>query len=329
MHVVHLTASTMFGGPERQMLGLADALPGCTTTFVSFSEGGRCRDFLRHAADAGHAAVELERDTPRLTAAVGEVGRLLRDTDADVLLCHGYKANVLGRPAARRAGIGVVAVARGWTAENLKVRCYELLDRWHLRWMDRVVCVSNGQAAKVRRAGVPARRAVVIRNAARLEALSTDRARARRLLLDLAPAGTGPVVVAAGRLSPEKGFPVFVEAVGRIARPPARRAASSCSATASSGPGSRRRSANSGSAERFVLGGFRRDLDALLPGADVVVPAVVHRGAAERRCSKPGRPACRSSPPPSAGRRKWWPTARRGCSCRPATRRSWPRRCSN
>src|SRR5438128_1717991 len=39
MRLVHLTASPFFGGPERQMLGLADALPpGYDTTFVSFAE---------------------------------------------------------------------------------------------------------------------------------------------------------------------------------------------------------------------------------------------------------------------------------------------------
>ena len=66
-----------------------------------------------------------------------------------------------------------MAVSRGWTAENLKVRAYEWLDRRHLRLMDRVVCVSEGQAAKVRRAGVPESRLTVIRNAARLEAFAT------------------------------------------------------------------------------------------------------------------------------------------------------------
>ena len=47
MNIVHLTASTLFGGPERQMLGLAGALAGeCRSVFLSFAEGGRCRAFL-------------------------------------------------------------------------------------------------------------------------------------------------------------------------------------------------------------------------------------------------------------------------------------------
>ena len=50
MHIVHLTASAFFGGPERQMLGLATALPASySSTFLSFSEGGRCQPFLAAA----------------------------------------------------------------------------------------------------------------------------------------------------------------------------------------------------------------------------------------------------------------------------------------
>src|SRR6516225_1977580 len=151
MNVVHLTASTFFGGPERQMLGLAQALPDdCCTVLVSFAEGGRCRTFVEQARRQGIEAITLRWDTPHLFRARDELVDLLRVTATDVLCCHGYKANLVGRWAARRAGIPVVAVSRGWTAENLRVRFYEAIDRLGLRWMDRVVCVSKGQAAKVR-----------------------------------------------------------------------------------------------------------------------------------------------------------------------------------
>ena len=62
MRIVHLTASTFLGGPERQMLGLAAALPrDYTSTFLSFSEGGRCRGFL---AAARSAVLGIASDLP-------------------------------------------------------------------------------------------------------------------------------------------------------------------------------------------------------------------------------------------------------------------------
>src|SRR5207302_985534 len=42
MNVIHLTASTFYGGPERQILGLCRALEdGARSTVLSFAEAGR------------------------------------------------------------------------------------------------------------------------------------------------------------------------------------------------------------------------------------------------------------------------------------------------
>ena len=136
------------------MLELACALPPeQRSVFVSFSEG-QCRHaFLREVRTHGFDGIALRRDTPHFRALLTELTTVLRGCGATVLCCHGYKADVLGCSAVRRLRIPAVAVSRGWTAENLRVRLYEMLDRRVLRWMDRVVCVSEGQAVKVRLAG--------------------------------------------------------------------------------------------------------------------------------------------------------------------------------
>ena len=273
MNVVHLTASTFFGGPERQMLGLAAALPpSVRTTFVSFSEGGRCAAFLDEVRTAGFDAVALAHDTPRLLAAARELAGVLRRTGCDVLLCHGYKADLLGRVAARRVGVPAVAVSRGWTGEDRKVRLYEWLDRRHLRLMDRVVCVSAGQATRVRRwCRVPAGRVTVIHNGARLGAFASPDPTARGRLLDLFPGRrVSRVVLAAGRLSPEKGFGVLVEAAAAVLRDdPAAGVVLFGDGVLRPELGGRVREL--GLADRFRMPGFRTDLDSLLPAADVVV----------------------------------------------------------
>ena len=270
MRIVHLTASTFFGGPERQMLGLAGALPTeFTTSFLSFSEGGRCRPFLTAARASGFDAAELNHDTPRFAAATWELTAFLRGNFADVVITHGYKSNLLGRPAARRAGIPIISVSRGWTGENLKVRCYEALDRVHLRLMDRVVCVSSGQAQRVRWAGVRAENVHVIRNAAPLAAF-TKRDPAIRDRVHELSGGRGPIIMGAGRLSPEKGFHVLVEAARYLLEkhPRAR------IIILGEGPDRsmlERRATQLGLGNRLRFPGFRDDLDDLLPWADVVV----------------------------------------------------------
>lgn len=269
MRIVHLTASTFFGGPERQMLGLAEALsPSFSTTFLSFSERGRCRAFLNVARQAGFDAAELLHDSPHARLAIRELTGFLRGNFTDLLVTHGYKSNLLGRPAARQAGIPIVSVSRGWTGENLKVWCYEALDRFHLRFMDRVVCVSECQARRVLRVGVDPKRVRVILNAARMRAFDKIDPDGQTRLRALA-GGEGPIVLAAGRLSPEKGFSILVDAAGRVLKrvPNAR--------FVLFGEGAERprlesRIAQIGLSGVFRLAGFCNDLDALIPWADVI-----------------------------------------------------------
>jgi glycosyltransferase involved in cell wall biosynthesis len=271
MRIVHLTASTFFGGPERQMIGLARHLPASHRTyFLSFAEGDRCQEFLKHVRWNGFDGEALKHDTPNLPAAAFELTNRLRKLRADILLCHGYKANLIGRMAATQLGVKAVAVSRGWTAENRKVQFYETIDRLHLRYMDRVVCVSNGQARKVRRAGVPPSRITVIPNAARLSGVNGPDPEGREQLESFVKRPGEFVVVGAGRLSPEKGVAVLIEAAKRVivAEPAA------CFVVFGEGtlrPALERMIATARLERVFALPGHRGDLDQLLPSADLFV----------------------------------------------------------
>jgi glycosyltransferase involved in cell wall biosynthesis len=271
MIVVQLAASPFLGGPERQMLGLALSLPRpYRTVFVAFPDHGSSWALLNEARRHGLEALALENDTPRYRASVRELAGHLRRLRADVLCCNGYKPDIIGWLAARKAGIPVVAISHGWTAATPKIRLNEALDRLILRWMDRVVCVSAGQAAKVRRAGVPAERVVVIRNAINPELYPNQDPANREILHKLFPTRPSRIVGAAGRLSPEKGFGQLVEAAAlALKQDPALGFV-----LFGDGPLRARLTAQivrHGLQDRFMLAGFRGDLARLLPHLDVVV----------------------------------------------------------
>jgi glycosyltransferase involved in cell wall biosynthesis len=271
MIIVHLTASTFHGGPERQMLGLAHSLPEADQTiFLSFTEGGRCRQFLSTARHHSFEAIGLHYDSPRLWSSVREIAGYLEHFGADVLCCHGYKANLIGRMAARRRKIPVVAVARGWTAESFKVRLYERLDRLHLSWMDHVVCVSEAQAARVRRAGVRLDRIRVIYNAIDPVRFLEPDARYRAKLMRFFRQPRTHLIGAAGRLSKEKGFEVLVAAAERVLR----ERPSAGFVLFGEGPerANLQKQINAaGLGQSFIIAGFRADLDRFLPHFDLMV----------------------------------------------------------
>jgi len=271
MIIAHLMASPFFGGPERQMLGLARHLPKSTTNiFLTFAEKGKSQAFLDQVHKQGFEGLALQQNTPHVRSAASEVADQLRRFKADILTCSGYKPDLIGWMAARQVNIPVIAVAHGWTAATLKVRLNETIDRLIMRWMDAVVCVSEAQAQRVRRALVPEKKIVVILNAISAEAFANPDPAYGDLLRDLFIQKPKRIVGAIGRLSPEKGFDQLVEAAALVAKQ------DPDIGFIHFGDGPLREAVNrqikaKGLGDRFVLAGFRHDIASLLPHMDLVV----------------------------------------------------------
>jgi glycosyltransferase involved in cell wall biosynthesis len=269
--ITHLMASPFYGGPERQMLGLARHLPpSFTSNFLSFPERGDARAFLDEVRRQGFEGSALTHNAPDVRRAAAEIAQHLRRSRADVVTCSGYKPDVIGWLAARQVGIPVISVSHGWTAATLKVRAYEALDRLILRWMSAVVCVSQAQAERVRRARVPEAKIVVIRNAVAAEAFAPPDAVYGGLLRGLFVRPPKRIVGAAGRLSPEKGFDQLVEAAALVVKwdPDV--------GFVHFGDGPMKaqlveRIVALNLTERFVLAGFRADVGKYLPHLDLAV----------------------------------------------------------
>lgn len=271
LHVGHLTASPFYGGPERQMLGLACASSAyLSTTFLCLMEGGKAEPFVKQIENCGLSAVRLEHNSPNLPGMVLEVARAIRSSGCDVLCTHGYKADVIGCVSARLAGVPLIVVSRGWTGATFKVRMYERLDRIIHRRADRVVCVSEGQAQKVRKIGVAEYRLTTICNAVSTSRFAIADPADGAAVRSLFPRPIGKVVMAVGRLSPEKGFDQFIQAAGIVCR----QRDDVGFALIGDGPLSevlRAQISDLGLSERIVLAGFREDVDQLLPYAACLV----------------------------------------------------------
>jgi hypothetical protein len=173
MNIVHLTSSTAFGGPERQMLGLAHALPGrYRNAFLSFSEGGRCADFRAGSPSGLHG--RAAHDTPHPFAATRGAGRQPRSR----------------RACARATGGSAVARQRGARGVPV-VRCPALdrRDAWFAAtrldgcscggWT--VSCVFQGQARRCS-GRVSPHKVLVIHNAICTGRFTPRRRRTPRLL---------------------------------------------------------------------------------------------------------------------------------------------------
>jgi glycosyltransferase involved in cell wall biosynthesis len=271
VNIVHLAASRLFGGPERQMLGLANSIQSkITSKFILFYEDGLNKEFLKEIQRNDCEGYVLKHDTPRLLAAIRELVQILQHWKADILLCHCNKPNLLGLIAARWLGIPIISVSHGWTRETFRVKIYDFIDRYVLRWMDRIVSVSEGQASKVLYAGISEEKSRVIRCAVRMERFANPLPEYRQLLLQCFSEPPDIIVGAAGRLSPEKGFGVLVDASVNIIKNHPNVGFVLFGDGALHGEINRQINKNN-IANRFVLVGFRSDLDRFIPHFDLLV----------------------------------------------------------
>lgn len=265
--VMHLRACNFVGGPEKQILEHFARLDPQKFRPVLGTYVDGADDPLGDAAAAlGFRVVRMHSLSPLNPSSIHQLSATLNRHKVDILCTHGYKPNILGCLAARRARIPTIAISRGWTWESPKIRVYEALDRFFLRFTSHVVAVSAGQKEKILACGVRPDKVSVIHNAINLE--NSVKPPETGLRQQLGLPSDALVIASAGRLSPEKNYATMIEVAQKI-----------CSSHQQAyfmvfGEGFLRseleqKIESAGLQGRFLLPGFRKDLQSLLPEIDI------------------------------------------------------------
>jgi glycosyltransferase involved in cell wall biosynthesis len=205
---------------SRELTGL----PSIETTLVTFERGRKSAGrtghaFLAAARDAGidvEVIAERFRFDPRVVAGLRDLFDRLAP---DIVQTHNVKSHFLMRLSGLCRERPWIAFHHGYTATDLKMRAYNQLDRWSLGAAARVVTVSRAFARDLARAGVSPERIRVLHNSIALDgAAVAGEENARSLRSRLGVEDGERVVVAAGRLSREKGHADLIAALDHLRR---------------------------------------------------------------------------------------------------------------
>ena len=156
--ILQFICSTGFYGAERWVLALSKHLDNqqfSSELAITLEENSRDLTLVREWQSLPAIAHELPMQHRFDWRVVGQLVELIRERDIDVIHTHGYKSDILGVLAARRANIPVVVTPHGFeNAQDWKLRSFIWLGCQAMRFADRVVPLSPALTDDVKAFGI-------------------------------------------------------------------------------------------------------------------------------------------------------------------------------
>lgn len=280
--VAHVITRMIVGGAQETVMLAAALARQVDPVVLTGPQAGPEGSLLEQCRERGVEVVlvrELVRevDPRRDLAAVPALVRALHGTGADLVHTHSSKAGVVGRVAARRAGLPAVHTVHGWPFhEHQRApvrRVWQGVERACAPLARRLVVVADADREKGLAAGIgrPEQYAT-IRSGLELDLYGPSARERAAVRQELGLPQDGVVVGAVNRLSPQKDPLTLLRALGPLlaARPDVRLLVV--------GDGPLRGEVERLAGPQVVLTGLRTDVPRLLRAMDVFVTASLWEG---------------------------------------------------
>ncbi len=166
MKVLQFICSTGFYGAERWVLALSKHLPSSVESelVVTLEPGTEDLELVRQFKAIGKTH-QVPMNGRFDLGAVDKLAQLIKQNNIDIIHTHGYKSDILGVMAARKAGIPCVVTPHGFeNAADFKLRFFIWLGCLAMRFADKVVPLSRQLMEDVKRFKVAPHKLEYIQN---------------------------------------------------------------------------------------------------------------------------------------------------------------------
>lgn len=165
INVLQFITSTGFYGAERWVLALANNLNNenyrCDLA-VTMEPEQTTLDITQQFKGTTH---EIPMKGRFDLSVVGKLAALIKQHKFDIIHTHGYKSDILGLLAAKKAGIKCIATPHGFDgSDSFKMKMFGEAGDFSLRFFDQVSPLSEKLMTHVLKKGVPESKVTLIKN---------------------------------------------------------------------------------------------------------------------------------------------------------------------
>lgn len=209
------------------------------------------------------------RDYFRILRCLKIAHSILKKGSFDLVHTHGYFADIVGIPVAKKLSIPTIATCHGFISNDRNLRIYNRLDRLVLKFSDKIIAVSEEIKKELIQSGINESRIGVILNAVNTNIRSEQASESRREKRRQLKIGEEERVVGyVGRLSEEKGIKNLMIAASMLIR------SGTLVKVLILGEGPERKELEAlvekeGLTERVIFAGFQTDVESWMPALDL------------------------------------------------------------
>ncbi len=207
---------------------------------------------------------------------VKQITGIIRENRVDMVHCHDFRSQMYGLISARLVGVPLITTCHGWIANNFKGRVYTVVDKFLLRFADHIITVSKTMRRQLLKLGFSDAKISVIQNALIIDNYIPD-VQDNRFRRELMVGDKTAILLNIGRLSPEKGQDIFLQAAKKLLD----MGQDLIFVLVGIGPEEcrlRQMAQDFGIEDRVVFAGYRDDMASIYNSADLVVQSSYTEG---------------------------------------------------
>ena len=218
IRVLDLRDSPWVDGPGRTILQTASMVDPerCTIVIGAFngdSHGDNA--YLQEAKSRKLDVCPITEQSAFDRKVIDQINEAIRRLSIDVIHTHDFRSDIFGLWCARRNKLPVISTCHGWIANNIKGKIYTSVDRYALRYFDKIIAVSGAIENKLIGSGIKTEKISTIPNALIIDNYKPDKNnQSFRQELNIDPKHS--LIANIGRLSPEKGQEIFLRAAREL-----------------------------------------------------------------------------------------------------------------